>query len=64
MSQIKSQLISFILYKPLQVTLSRNTGLVKYGKSNNKPKMAYSRNLLETSKRQETDKTRERQERN
>jgi len=33
MSQVKSQLISFILYKPLQVTLSRNTWLFKGGKS-------------------------------
>ena len=32
MSQNKSQLISFILYKPLQVTLSRNTYQLNVGK--------------------------------
>ena len=32
MSQNKSQLISFILYKPLQVTLSRNTEHLNVGK--------------------------------
>ena len=32
MSQNKSQLISFILYKPLQVTLSRNTSVLNVEK--------------------------------
>ena len=36
MSQNKSQLILFILYKPLQVTLSRNTSDLNVGKSTKK----------------------------